>query len=73
MVTTDGDIIKGYLDKKREAGTTVAALGGQRTFVQKSKIRFEFPLVGKSFMPAHFGQLPEQTMADLVAYIQTLK
>ena len=73
IATNDGDILKGYMDKKTESGTTIALLGGQKIYTPKSNIRYEFPLIGKSFMPKHFGSLPDQTMVDLVTYIKSLK
>ncbi len=73
VVDIDGRVISGYLYKQDEWGTTVAQMGGSQTFTAKSDIKFELPVANKSFMPAHFSEFPEQSMADLVSYIKTLK
>ena len=73
ITRTNGSVIEGFLDKKESLGTTVAIMGGIRTFVPRIEIKNEEFVGGRSFMPAAFGQLPEETIADLVAYIATLK
>lgn len=73
ITKTDGTTFEGYLDKKEALGTTVAMMGGARIFVPQAEIKSEIFVGGRSFMPAAFGQLPDETMADLVAYISTLK
>ncbi len=73
VTKTDGSTMEGYLDKQEMLGTTVAMMGGARMFIPKADIKSEGFVGGRSFMPPAFGQLPEDTMADLVAYIGTLK
>ncbi len=73
ITKTDGSTLEGYLDKKEPLGTTVAMMGGARMFVPQNEIKNQNFVGGRSFMPAAFGQLPDETMADLVAYIATLK
>tara|TARA_R110002096_G_scaffold212352_10_gene399856 strand:- start:48 stop:4457 length:4410 start_codon:yes stop_codon:yes gene_type:complete len=73
ITKTDGSTLEGYLDKQEALGTTVAMMGGARIFVPQTEIKNEGFVGGRSFMPSAFGQLPEETMADLVAYIATLK
>ena len=73
ITQTNGSVIEGYLDKKEALGTTVAMMGGARMFIPKASIKNEEFVGGRSFMPPAFGQLPEETMADLVAYVGTLK
>ena len=48
-------------------------MGGARIFVPLAEIKKGSFLGGRSFMPPAFGQLPDETIADLVAYIATLK
>ena len=73
VVKKDGDILEGYLYKSGPLGLTIATAGNIKTFVAKDDIASEGSVPGKSFMPMTFGNLPEQTIVDLVAYIQTLK
>ena len=73
ITQTDGSVVEGYLDKKEALGTTVAVMGGARMFIPNASIKTEEFVGGRSFMPPAFGQLPENTLADLVAYIETLK
>ena len=73
VTKTDGSVLEGYLDKKEALGTTVAMMGGARMFIPQTEIKSQNFVGGRSFMPPAFGQLPEETMADLVAYIGTLK
>ncbi|YCM46953.1 PVC-type heme-binding CxxCH protein (plasmid) [Verrucomicrobiaceae bacterium 227] len=73
ITKTDGSAIEGYLDKKEALGTTIAVMGGARVFIPQNEIKSEHFVGGRSFMPAMFGQLPEESIADLVAYISTLK
>jgi putative heme-binding domain-containing protein len=73
ITRTDGSVVEGLLEKEEPLGTTVAAMGGARIFVPLAEIKKSGFVGGRSFMPPTFGQLPEATMADLVAYIATLK
>jgi putative heme-binding domain-containing protein len=73
ITKTDGSVVEGYLDKKEALGTTIAVMGGSRIFVPMAEIQKASFVGGRSFMPPAFGQLPQETMADLVAYIATLK
>ncbi len=73
ITKTDGSVVEGLLDKEEPLGTTVAMMGGARIFVPLAEIKKGGFVGGRSGMPAAFGQLPEETMADLVAYIATLK
>ena len=54
-------------------GTTDAMIGGSRIFVPRSEIKVADFVGGRSFMPPSFGVLPDESMADLVAYITTLR
>ncbi|MFK7850961.1 MAG: PVC-type heme-binding CxxCH protein [Akkermansiaceae bacterium] len=73
ITKSDGSTVEGYLDKEEDLGKTVAMMGGARVFVANEEILKSGYVGRRSFMPAAFGQLPSETMADLVAYIQTLK
>ncbi len=73
VTKTDGSVVEGLLDKTEALGTTVAMMGGARIFVPQAEIKKSGFVGGRSFMLAAFGQLPEETMADLVAYVGTLK
>ena len=71
VLDQDGDIFQGYLFKQDSQGTTIALMGGEKVFISKSDIRAQTAVSGNSFMPSHFGELPEQLMVDLISYIKT--
>ncbi len=73
ITKTNGSVVEGLLEKEEPLGTTIAMMGGGRIFVPQAEIGKGSFVGGRSFMPAAFSQLPEETMADLVAYIATLK
>ena len=73
VTTTNGDLFEGYMRQSNAYGTTLASMGGGEIFIPKEQILKEGIVPGQSFMPSHFGLLPEQSMVDLVSYIQTLQ
>jgi putative heme-binding domain-containing protein len=73
VTKTDGSVVEGLLEKEEPLGTTVALMGGARIFVPLVEIKKGGFVGGRSFMLPAFGQMPNETMADLVAYIATLK
>lgn len=73
VTKTDGSAVEGLLEKEEPLGTTVALMGGVRIFVPLAEIKNAGFVGGRSFMPPAFGQLPDNDLADLVAYIATLK
>jgi putative membrane-bound dehydrogenase-like protein len=73
ITRNDGSVAEGLLEKEEPLGTTVAMMGGVRVFVPLAQIKKAGPVGGRSFMLPAFGQLPNETMADLIAYIATLK
>ena len=73
IVRKDGSTIAGFMVKSDSNGTTIAQQGGIKTFIAKPLIISQGYVNSRSFMPRSFGSLPEQSIADLVAYIQTLK
>ena len=72
-VRKDGLAVEGYLAKQDENGIVITVQGGQETFIAKSALLAHGSVSGRSFMPRSYGNLTDQTMADLLAYIKTLK
>jgi len=73
ITTRSGEIIEGLRRQSNEFGVSVYLMGGVVEFIPRENIATEVLLHGRSFMPAHYGELPEQMMVDLLTYIQTLK
>ena len=73
VIKTSGEMVEGYLVSKNEYGTTIAFMGGAQTFIPAELTKTQVRVARRSFMPSHFGSLPEQTMVDLLNYIQTIK
>ncbi len=72
-VRKDGLVKEGYLVKNDDHGIVIATMGGQKTFIAASALLQHGSVKGRSFMPTSFSELPDQLMADLLAYIKTLK
>ncbi|MGJ8656610.1 MAG: PVC-type heme-binding CxxCH protein [Akkermansiaceae bacterium] len=72
-VRTDGFAVEGYLKKSDDSGVIIAQMGGVKTFIPSSQLLTLGSVQGRSFMPAHYSELEEQTMADLVEYIKGIK
>ena len=72
VVRKDGSFVEGRLIKNDDNGTTIGLAGGEEVFVAKSQVLMQAPVNKRSFMPLGFGDLPEQSMIDLVSYIKTL-
>ena len=72
-VRNDGFAAEGYLLRSDDDGVIIASPGGAQTFIAKSALIGQGNVSGRSFMPRTFGNLPDQTMADLLSYIKTLK
>lgn len=74
ITKTDNSSIEGYFFQKNEKGTTLAFMGGSKQFIEEKMIKSEGFLPGRSFMPKGLinGYSDEQ-VADLLAYIRTLK
>jgi len=70
----DDSVVEGLMYEKNDKGTTIAFMGGTKIFIPKEDIATEGFLAGRSFMPAglieHYSA---QQVADLVAYIKSLK
>jgi len=73
VVKKNGESVEGYRARTDEDGVSIAAQGGSITFIATSDIYDQGGFAGKSFMPSAFHGLPDQTMADLISYMQTLK
>ena len=71
-VTKDnGEFVEGYMESSNRVGVNVAFMGGGKVFIPYDHITKREFVNGQSFMPSHFGNLPKQTMVDLVTYIKT--
>ena len=70
----DGSNVEGYLIKRDDKGTSIGFMGGSKVFIQASDIKTQSFLGGRSFMVKGLieGYSDEQ-VADLLAYIKTLK
>jgi putative heme-binding domain-containing protein len=66
--------IEGYLFSKEDRGTTIAFMGGSKVFIEIADIKTQGFLGGRSFMPKGLmDQYSDQQVADLLAYIKSLK
>ena len=74
VTKTDGSTVEGYLIKRDNKGTSIGFMGGSKVFIQASEIKSQSFLAGRSFMVEGLieGYSDEQ-VADLLAYIKTLK
>ncbi|MFC5051192.1 PVC-type heme-binding CxxCH protein [Rubritalea spongiae] len=72
VVSIDGSVKQGLLVKSDGNGITLAAPGGQRSFIARENILSDGAVHGRSFMPKGFSSFSPQTMADLVSYIKSL-
>jgi len=73
VVKKNGESIEGYLASSNSNGVTIATQGGVKHFIAASDIHSQGGVSRKSFMPTAFAAFPDQTMADLVSYILSLK
>lgn len=70
----DGTNFDGYLVGQDKRGTTLAFMGGAKTFVPADQIKSQGALGGRSFMiKGLIDTYSDQQVADLLAYIRTLK
>ncbi|SMD44872.1 putative membrane-bound dehydrogenase domain-containing protein [Aquiflexum balticum DSM 16537] len=66
--------IEGYLVKKEDSGTTIGFMGGNKIFINAEDIKSQGYLGGRSFMnKGLIDNLSEEEIADLFAFIRTLK
>ncbi|MFT3701249.1 MAG: c-type cytochrome [Agriterribacter sp.] len=74
ITKTDNSSLEGYFVQKNEKGTTLAFMGGSKIFVEEKMIKSEGFLNGRSFMPKGLlNNFSDEQIADLLAYIHTLK
>lgn len=70
----DGTNFEGYLVSQDKRGTTLAFMGGATTFIPAGQIKSQGALGGRSFMiKGLIDTYSDQQVADLLAYIRTLK
>lgn len=70
----DNSTVEGYLVQKEDRGTTISFMGGTKIFIEMKDIKNQGFLGGRSFMPKGLLEnLPDDQVADLLAYIRTLK
>ncbi|MGV8879167.1 MAG: PVC-type heme-binding CxxCH protein [Sphingobacteriaceae bacterium] len=70
----DNSTVEGYLVQKEDRGTTISLMGGTKLFIEMTEIKNQGFLGGRSFMPKGLIEnLSDDEVADLLAYIRTLK
>ncbi|WP_149240743.1 c-type cytochrome [Dyadobacter sp. 32] len=70
----DGSTVEGYLVGKDDRGATIAFMGGSKVFIEAATIRSQGFLGGRSFMTKGLiDNYSDKQVADLLAYIRTLK
>lgn len=70
----NGSTVEGYLVNKSDRGTTIAFMGGSQVFVEAGAIQSQGFLGGRSFMvKGLIDQYSDKQVADLLAYIRTIK
>jgi putative heme-binding domain-containing protein len=70
----DGSVIEGYLVSQDKKGTTLAFMGGGKLFIETAVIQRQGFLGGRSFMiKGLLDNYSDQQVADLLAYIRTIK
>ncbi len=70
----NGSTVEGYLVNKNDRGTTIAFMGGSQVFVEADAIQSQGFLGGRSFMvKGLIDHYSDKQVADLLAYIRTLK
>ncbi|MEO6006031.1 MAG: PVC-type heme-binding CxxCH protein [Opitutus sp.] len=70
----DGSTLEGFLEKQDDRGVTLRMMGGASVFVGQSEVKALQVVMGRSVMPEGLiDHLPPGDVADLLAYIRTLK
>jgi len=70
----DGSVVEGYRIRDDERGVTLAFMGGANVFIPTAEIAAKNFVLGRSFMPKGLiDAYQDQDVADLLAYILTLK
>lgn len=74
VIEKDGTIYEGLKKKVDGVGSTLGFHGGAKVFVPKSVIRKQEHVGSRSFMTTGLvDQLPDSVVADMLAYIRTMK
>lgn len=74
VIKKDNSTLEGYLYQRADNGITIAVMGGNKIFIPETEIKRTQALGGRSFMPRGLiDQYTEEQVADLLAYIRTLK
>ncbi len=74
VIKKNNSSVEGYLYSKDDQGVTISVMGGNKVFIQSSDIKSEGFWSGRSFMPTGLIEnLTDAQVADLLAYIRTLK
>jgi|TARA_B110000196_G_scaffold184597_1_gene158209 putative membrane-bound dehydrogenase-like protein len=74
VTKNDESNIEGYLIKRDDRGTSIGFMGGAKVFIQASEIKSQSFIGGRSFMPKWLiDDYSDKQVADLLAYIKTLK
>ena len=71
---TDGSVVEGYLQKENDRGVTFRFMGGGSVFVPRNEIKGMTQVFPQSAMPdGLIDNMPQDQVANLLAYIRTLK
>ena len=71
---TDGSTVEGYLEKQNERGATLRFMGGGSLFIPSNEIEGAPIDLRISSMPEGLiDNMPHDQVANLLAYIRTLK
>ena len=74
LLKSDGTTVEGFLEKHDDRGITLRFMGGAEEFVSSADVKAVQTLQGRSVMPPGLiDHLPTSDVADLLAYIRTLK
>jgi hypothetical protein len=70
----DNTTVEGYLRHRDGVGTTLALIGGSEIFIPIGEIKGQQSLGGRSFIQSGLiDDFTDQQVADLAAYVRTLK
>jgi putative heme-binding domain-containing protein len=74
ILKNDGTTVEGFVEKHDDRGVTLRFMGGAALFVSSADVKAVQILEGRSVMPTGLiDHLPAADVADLLAYIRTLK
>lgn len=74
IIKKDNSILEGFLVKRDNSGSTLAAMGGGKTYVPVSDIKSQHSVTGKSFMPTGLlDNYSENDISDILTYMKSIK